>query len=325
MRQHPIRSMPMAALAGGARTAIMLAAALYAVSATAQQTAAPAMFERIAPPAAPGPELPLYSDKLAAAGRDAKGEVWDRMLGTNPVLRNVARPTITPFLPAPEKATGTAVIVLPGGGFTMLSIDAEGWTIARWLAEHGIAAFVLKYRTTQTPADETALMGSLVTSMGALMTDPEGTMAPLAAPAVADAIEALKQVRVGAAKWEIDPARIGMMGFSAGAMAARDVVLAADPAARPDFFANIYGPMREVKVPADAPPMFTALALDDPLFGRQGFGIVSAWNKAGRPAELHAYEQGGHGFGAGKPGTTSTMLLPEFHAWLTARGLLGKP
>lgn len=321
MRRDNRPTMSLRALSTSACAAISLTAALYAVSARAQQTGAPAMFERISPPPSPAPELPLYSGKTATVeGR--KGEVWDRMLGMNPVLRNVTSPTITPFLPASEKATGAAVIVLPGGGFTMLSMESEGWTIARWLADHGIAAFVLKYRIMQTPADETALMGTLTTSMGALMADPEGTLRPLAPPAVADAIEALKQVRAGSAKWKIDPARVGLMGFSAGAMTARDVVLSAAPAERPAFFANIYGPMREVTVPADAPPMFTALALDDPLFGNQGFGIVSAWHKARRPAELHVYESGGHGFGAGKPGTTSTMLLPEFHAWLTARGLL---
>lgn len=320
MRQYVSYPKSRSILTCSVRLALALTAALGSVPAIAQHAAAP-MFERIAPPPSPAQEVPLDTGKPAAAGQ---GEVWDRMLGANPVLRNVTTPTITPFVPAPDKATGAAVIVLPGGGFTMLSMDSEGWAVARWLADHGIAAFVLKYRIMQTPADESVLMGTLTKSMGALMTDPEGTMAPLAPPAVADAIAALKQVRARAAKWKIDPTRIGMMGFSAGAMATRDVVLSADPATRPAFFAYIYGPMREVTVPADAPPMFTALALDDPLLGKQGFGIVSAWRKAGRPVELHAYEQGGHGFGAGKSGTTSTMLLPEFHAWLTARGMLGK-
>jgi acetyl esterase/lipase len=314
----------LSAIVVAARVVAAISAVSGGASAIAQQTA-PAMFERIAPPPALAQELPLYSVSPKGSGEGSEPEVWDRMLATNPVVRNVTKPTITPILPDPAKATGAAVIVLPGGGFTMLSMDSEGWTVARWLADHGIAAFVLKYRIAQTPADETALMGSLTKSMGALMTDPEGTMTPLAPPAVADAIEALKQVRAGAVKWKIDPARVGMIGFSAGAMATRDVVLSTEPAVRPAFFACIYGPMREVTVPADAPPMFTALALDDPLFGKAGFGIVSSWHEAGRPVELHAYEQGGHGFGVGKPGTTSTMVLPEFLAWVTARGLLGKP
>jgi acetyl esterase/lipase len=246
------------------------------------------------------------------------------MQGTGLVLRNVTRPTLTPFLPAPGTATGAAVIVLPGGGFTLLAMDAEGWTIARWLAAHGVAAFVLKYRIEHTPADEKLLLGALASSMAGLMTDPEKTMAPLAPPAVADAIAALKLVRANAKKWNIDPARVGMLGFSAGAMTTRDAALTTDPTLRPAFFGTIYGPMRAVDVPADAPPMFAALALDDPLFGHQGFGIVDSWHKARRPVELHAYEKGGHGFGSGKPGTTTTLVMSELLAWMQMRGLLSQ-
>jgi len=311
----------------GLRLAIVIAAALGSTAVAAepakQPTAIPPMFERIAPPRAPASELPLYASPPSDGTQGTEPEVWDRSFG-NVVLRNVTKPTITPFLPSAGKATGAAVVILPGGGFTMLALDAEGWTIARWFADRGIAAFVVKYRVRQTPADEKALMVSLTSSMAALMTDPEKAMAPFSPPAVADALQALKMVRAGAANWKIDPARVGMIGFSAGAMATRDAVLTADPASRPAFFGCIYGPMREVEVPADAPPMFTALALDDPLFGKQGFGIVSSWHKAGRPVELHAYEQGGHGFGAGKAGTSSTMVLPDFLAWLIGRGLLGE-
>ena len=82
--------------------------------------------------------------------------------------------------------------------------------------------------------------------------------------------------------------------------------------------------MVAVTVPAHAPPLFTALALDDPLFGGQGFGVVDSWRKAGRAVEVHGYERGGHGFGVGKPGTSTTMLLPEFLAWMQSRGLLAK-
>jgi hypothetical protein len=83
--------------------------------------------------------------------------------------------------------------------------------------------------------------------------------------------------------------------------------------------------MTPIDVPADAPPLFNALALDDPLFGRKGFGIIESWTKARRPVELHAYERGGHGYGMGVPGTTTMLMMDEFHAWLKARKLLGKP
>lgn len=289
----------------------MAIGALLATQAGAQVP----MFERISPPVAPAQELPLHP---GTGKQSTVAEVWDSFDG-HPVLRNVTQPTITPFLPAPDKATGAAVIVLPGGGFTILAMEAEGWSIGQWLAEHGIAAFVLKYRLAATPADEKDLPEFFKMYMGA---DAEKVVATYVPPAVSDATAALKLVRANAEHWRIDPARIGMIGFSAGAMATRGVVLSSDPAARPAFFGYIYGPMTEASVPADAPPMFAAIALDDPLFGKQGFGIVESWHKAGRPVEFHAYEKGGHGFGAGKPGTTTMQLLPEFHAWLAARGLL---
>jgi acetyl esterase/lipase len=140
--------------------------------------------------------------------------------------------------------------------------------------------------------------------------------------ATEDALRALKLVRSSAARWHVDPARVGMIGFSAGAMTSLNAALAPNAADRPAFVGYIYGPMVAVDVPADAPPMFAAFALDDPLFGSAGFGLVEAWHRANRPVELHAYEQGDHGFGLGKPGTTTTLMLDEFLAWLQSRHLI---
>lgn len=280
-------------------------------------------FERITPPASPAHGFPLYPGvaKPGDGKQKADTEIWNSFDG-HPVLRNVTRPTITPFLPEPDKATGAAVIVLPGGGFTILAMESEGWSIGQWLAARGIAAFVLKYRVAETPEDEKEMSGWFMAQMGGIGSDPEKAVSAFAPPAEQDAAAALKLIRDGAAKWKIDPARVGMIGFSAGAMAARSTALSADASARPAFFGYIYGPMGAVTVPADAPPMFAAIAMDDQLFGKQGFGLVESWHKAARPVEFHAYEKGGHGFGAGRPGTTTTQLLPEFHAWLAARGLL---
>jgi acetyl esterase/lipase len=135
-----------------------------------------------------------------------------------------------------------------------------------------------------------------------------------------DALAALKLVRSRAKEWGIDPSRIGMMGFSAGAMTTLNAGLAKDAADRPAFIAPIYGPMLPLDVPADAPPMFSAFALDDELFSGQGFGLIERWHAAGRPVELHAYERGGHGFGLGRPGTSSSLMLEEFITWLQSRG-----
>jgi acetyl esterase/lipase len=306
------------------RLMVLVLAILTGAPAQAQQVpaAAASMFVRVAPPPQPPGAVPLYPGAAPESRIGTVTEIWDRMPDGHPVLRNITRPTITPFLPAADKATGAAVIVIPGGGFQILSMESEGWTIAQWLADHGVAAFVLKYRLNKTPDDEKALLPTLAKSMGALMSAPEATMAPMEPPALADILQALKRVRSDSAKWQINPARVGLIGFSAGAMASRDAALTPDAASRPSYFGYIYGPMVAVSVPTDAPPMFAALALDDPLFGREGFGIVEAWRKAGQPVELHAYEKGSHGFGAGKPGTTSILVLPEFLAWMNARGLL---
>lgn len=272
--------------------------------------------------------IALYPDQpVVAAGQD---EQWSHMqvtIGTNAMdnimVRNVVRPTITPYLPDPAKATGAAVIVAPGGAFMSLSMTGEGSDVARWLADHGIAAFVLKYRLNATPRDDKAFLGA----MGARFADAAkpGAVRTIEEPrATQDALKALAIVRSRAATWGIDPARIGMIGFSAGAMTTLNATLEGKGEQRPAFIGYIYGPMTQVAVPADAPPMFNAIAMDDGLFKGQGFALVEGWRKAGRPVELHAYERGDHGFGAGKPGTTTMGLMPQFFAWMEARGLLTK-
>ena len=250
-------------------------------------------------------------------------EIWDRMGNGDRIVRNVVRPTLTPFLPDPARATGAAVIVAPGGGYKMLSMDNEGWPVAKWLADRGIAAFVLKYRVHETAADEQAFLREMGAVFEAAMRS--GTRPPdLQEPrAVHDALQALRMVRKGAESWRIDPKRVGMIGFSAGAMTTLRAVLEGKAGEKPDYIGYIYGPMTAVEVPADAPPMFAALAIDDGLFGRQGFGIVESWRKAGRGVELHAYEKGDHGYGLGRPGTTTTLMMDQFRLWLGARGLLG--
>jgi acetyl esterase/lipase len=265
--------------------------------------------------------LPLYPGVAPGSEGATQIEQWEHV-AHDTVIRNVTHPTLTPVLPPKDKATGAAVIVAPGGGFVVLSIANEGYDVAHWLADHGIAAFVLKYRVNPTPASEQefADFGKRV-----LMPHPDGS--PPALPksdlAVADGQEALRMVRANAARWGVDPKRIGMVGFSAGAMTVLQVALKNAPDARPDFIAPIYGPMMSVEVPPNAPPMFVARAADDPLLGLSDFGLIEAWKKAGAPFELHVYEHGGHGFGASHKGTTSDLWMEEFYTWLKSRGTLG--
>ena len=113
-----------------------------------------------------------------------------------------------------------------------------------------------------------------------------------------------------------------MIGFSAGAMTTLSTALRNDPAARADFIGTIYGPLGEVQVPHDAPPLFVAIAADDPLLGGGGFGLITAWRAAKAPVELHYYERGGHGFGMRHQSLTSDLWVEQFYAWMQARGLL---
>jgi acetyl esterase/lipase len=274
----------------------------------------------IAAPSQPD-AIDLYPGVAPGSENATQKEQWES-LPHDRVVRNVTHPTLTPILPAKKKATGTAVIVAPGGGFVLLSMDNEGYKVAHWLADHGIAAFVLKYRVNPTPASEAEFA-----AFGQRMFLPppggkERPPLPHSDLAVADGQQALRLVRQRAAQWGIDPKRVGMVGFSAGAMNVLQVALKNAADARPDFIAPVYGPMSSVTVPANAPPLFVARAADDPLMALEDFGLVTAWRQAGAPVELHMYEHGGHGFGASHKGTTSDLWLDEFYAWLKDRGAL---
>jgi len=265
--------------------------------------------------------IPLYG---AATPGKPGDEIATFFMGRETVLRNVTYPTLTPVLPAPGKANGTAVIVAPGGGFSMLAMQNEGWRVAHALAARGVTAFVLKYRLNPTDRDDKAWMAAMSKLFASIdKGNGAGKVPEIKDPAATeDALAALKLVRGRAAEWGLDSRRVGMIGFSAGAMTTLNAVLQGQADSGPDFIGFIYGPMAAVSVPASAPPMFAALAIDDPLFGGGEFGIVSAWHAAKKPVELHVYQSGGHGFGLGQPGTTSTMMMPEFLAWMESRGLL---
>lgn len=245
-------------------------------------------------------------------------ESWHHQYGKN-FARNVTLATLTPFLPDPATATGTAVIVAPGGGFRSLSMENEGSDVARALAAKGVAAFVLKYRLVQTPADLPGFERAMA-AMFAGAGGPPPTSLDLG-PQLADSRAAFALVRRRAVEWHVDPARIGMVGFSAGAMLTLQTALQARET-NPAFIGIIYGPLQPVTVPADAPPMFVALAADDPLFGGRGMGLVESWTAAKRPVEFHLYEQGGHGFGMYPKETTSTGWFEAFVRWLDMHKML---
>jgi len=298
----------------------LLAAAILSVLATP----AHAQDDRMVPITVPAQPDAIALGTGALPGATAP-EAWHRQYGSV-FARNVTVATLTPFLPAPGKATGTAVIVAPGGGFRTLSMENEGWNVARALAARGVAAFVLKYRLIQTPPDmpgfERAMRDMFSGAARPPQRSPDQAMADLA-PQRADARAAFALVRARAAQWRVDPGRVGMVGFSAGAMLTMATALAGEDA-KPAFIGIVYGPLAPVAVPPNAPPLFVALAADDPLFGNGGTGLIDSWRAAHRPVEFHLYEQGGHGFGMYDKPTTSTGWFDAFTRWLAMHGWLGR-
>jgi acetyl esterase/lipase len=301
--------------------AIALCGAALATLAQAQM---PQMtMKRAMRPAEPT-AIPLYQGTAPGSESATQQEVWTEAMGTEQWVRNVTRPTLTPFLPKKGTGNGAAVLVIPGGGFQFVSISNEGWPIAQWLADRGVAAFVLKYRTEKTPDSEAEFQKAMMARFQAPRADapPAPEMNAAVEIARADAQTALRLIRSNATKWGIDPKRVGMVGFSAGAMTTMATTLTNDPTARPDFIAPIYGMMLPVTPPSNPQPMFAALASDDPLFNKQGFGLVESWQKAGGSVEFHYFSGGSHGFGSHKKGTTSDLWFDEYMAWMKAKGLL---
>lgn len=297
----------------------------WAIGAALAATAAPAcaQSDKMEPIAAPAQPNAIPLDTGTLPGATAK-ESWHSQYGST-FTRNVTDATLTPFLPDPAKANGTAVIVAPGGGFRTLSMSNEGWDVARALADRGVAAFVLKYRLNQTPADMAGFERSMREMFSGTAPRPRpapGAAASALAPQIADANAAFALIRSRAGEWKVDPNRIGMIGFSAGAMLTMATTLSNGPA-RPAFIGDVYGPLAAMgPVPADAPPLFVAIAADDPFFANSGFGLIESWKAAKRPVEFHLYEQGGHGFGMYQKPTTSTGWFDAFARWMDMHGWL---
>jgi acetyl esterase/lipase len=231
-------------------------------------------------------------------------------------ILNVTTPTLTVFRPPEGSANGSAMIVCPGGGFAALAFDLEGTEAAVWLAEHGITAFVLKYRVHAVK-----LAGMPDGKIPQSFDDIAPMLESNRKLAVADGIQALRYLRANPAYFRIAPDRIGIMGFSAGAMTAMGVVMDGTPADRPNLTASIYGMMENKSPPQDAPPVFIAAAADDnTILVKRSVDVFSAWHAAGLPAELHVYEHGGHGFALYPHHTTSDDWTQDFETWLRTHG-----
>lgn len=233
------------------------------------------------------------------------------------VLSSIHRPSITAYLPPKDKATGTAVLVIPGGGHREIWIDHEGYRIAQWLSERGVAAFVLKYRLAREP----------------------GSTYTIEKDSLGDVQRALRLVRSRASEWGIAPDRIGVMGFSAGgelAALAGTRYEAGSPRTRdpidregskPAFQALIYPAMPSdeiAKLSKDTPPAFLLCGADDRPDISQGLPeLFSALRRAGASAELHVFAGVGHGFGLRDSNHGPIAgWLGLFYDWLEQQGLL---
>jgi acetyl esterase/lipase len=244
-------------------------------------------------------------------------------------LRNISDPTLTIFTPPAGTANGVGIIVVPGGGWTINAWTHEGLDVARWLTALGYTAFVLKYRVQASDPDQAAFEALMAKVDAGLAVPMPAAKKPVEisqvistdtylqarAACADDGRRAIACVREHAGRFGVRPDAIGMIGFSAGAFLAVDVAL--DPrAAQVAFIAPIYGgETQSAPVPADAPPLFSAVAQDDILV-KIVEGLHADWSAADRPSELHVFARGGHGFGMFKQGLPSDHWTDLFLAWL---------
>ncbi|HEV2531702.1 alpha/beta hydrolase [Phenylobacterium sp.] len=249
-------------------------------------------------------------------------------------MTNVARPTLTVYAPR-TNATGTAVVVIPGGGFQGLAMDLEGTEICDWLSSRGITCVLLKYRVPSIPY------------VWQCACRPHNHS--LSLPSLEDVQRTLRLVRAHAAQWRINPHKVGVIGFSAGGFLVAEAstyfearlyprVDAADQlSSRPDFAIAVYpghlsmaknsialNPLIESHVTAQTPPTFLLQNEDDHVDQiEDSLSYYMALKKAGVPVELHAYAQGGHAFGLRATHLPVGSWPKLVEQWLGTIGMLG--
>lgn len=256
--------------------------------------------------------IPLWPQ--GAPGSEARASEPEKIEGSN--VCNVHNPSLTPYVPAADQSTGTAVIICPGGGHAKLCLGHEGYALAEWFRDHGIAAFVLKYRLSREPGSPYTLEGH----------------------AMDDTRRALRLVRSRAAEWHLDPQRIGILGFSAGGELAAYAAMKSDAgradatdvieqqSSRPDFHALIYpGKSATFTAEKGMSPVFIAAGYSDrPDISEGMANVYLKYKAAGVKAEMHIFANAGHGFGykADAKPSAASRWPQRFTEWLTDSGLL---
>lgn len=263
----------------------------------------------------PPPSIPLWPGVAPGSEGKTASEVVTKSESGELRVATIHSPSITPYLPAKEKATGAAILVIPGGGHRMLAITHEGYNVGEWLAQRGIAAFVLKHRLARE----------------------EGSTYTIEVESFADAQRAMRLIRSRAQEWNIDPSRLGALGFSAGGELVSQISTrfdagnadAKDPverqASRPAFQALIYpGRSADIQPTKDSPPAFLACAYNDRQDISEGLAeVYLRFKRAGAPAELHIYSTGGHGFGLRESNKRPVGgWIARFEEWMGESGFL---
>lgn len=241
------------------------------------------------------------------------------------MVYNVTQPQLLPVKGGACAKSCPAIILVPGGGFEFLSMDNEGWRVAARLQPLGVKVFILKYRTALVPDSFQGFQEAIAATFAGRPRagGPINIYADVPY-AVADTQAAIRSVRSHAAEWGVDPARVGVVGFSAGAVTALSAVQANAEGARPDFVGLIYGPTHTAPAPPKAPPLFAAIAADDRFFGKDDLGLIDGWRKSGGSVEFHLYSAGGHGFASQPNGTTSDGWFDDLTRWLKAMKLVAR-
>jgi acetyl esterase/lipase len=260
-------------------------------------------------------EIPLWPKGAPGSGGNTAPEIVSKSASGELSVSSIHNPSLTPYLPAKEKATGTAILVIPGGGHRVLAITHEGYNVAEWFSAHGIAAFVLKHRL----ARET------------------NSTYKIEVESLDDTKRAMRLIRSRAAEWHIDTAHIGAIGFSAGGELVNLVCArfdhgqtdASDPVerqpCRPDFQALIYpGRSADIQPTNGFPPVFLACSYTDRKDISEGLAeTYLRFKRAGVPAELHIYTTGGHGFGLRATNNRPVgAWITRFDEWMADSGFV---
>lgn len=270
----------------------------------------------------PARVIPLYHGVAPGSEKWNWEEATFRTFIGNVVTRNVVQPTLQYYPADKAKARGSAVIILPGGGFVDLLMVYSGTDIAHALNAAGVDAFILKYRLAYTdpkiplprPGEKVAPPPPRVGPQGEILRGPQQGQ-NIYELDMADTTTALAWVRAHASEFGYKADHVGMIGFSAGAVLAHRAAIGPREA-RPDFIGLIYGTDESMAVPADAPPLFLAVASDDPWAEPLSLKLYAAWHAAKCPAELHVFQIGSHGFLT--KGGGADHFMARFDEWMKA-------